>query len=117
MFYQGEDILFDIEVLDDEGNRSVVEEGEDFIFIFYTDKNEPIKFCTRDVEGYLKLDNLGRGKLSAKIPSEYSRYIKPGISKLEVKLINSSDNCRNVGIINPFIEILPTQIRHYDFKD
>lgn len=117
VFYQGEDIYFEIDCLNiDDQSTPVDIAGIDFLLLIYTDKNEPIKFCTKTTEEYLSL-TIEENKLIGKIPSDYSKKLKPGKSILEVKLRNNGkDNWISIARI-PFIEILFSEVKNYDITD
>lgn len=117
VFYQGEDINFEIDCFNIEDQSTPVDiAGIDFLLLVYTDKNEPIKFCTKTTENYLPL-TLEENKLVGKIPSFSSRILKPGKSILEVKLRNNGrGNWISIAKI-PFVEILSSEIKDYDIPD
>lgn len=114
-FYQGEDIFFEVDCLSiDNKEEEVNIEFVDFMFIIYTDKNFPIKFCTKTMDGYLPLEKEGN-TLKGKIPFDLTKFLKAGNSILEIKVNSQVKGWTSIGKI-PFCEILPTQIRYYDIE-
>lgn len=93
LFYQGEDILFNMSIQNESGSSIDLDALADFVIYFYCSENEPYKIKMAKVAkaGYITMKRISSTVYRGIIDSSITKLLKCGtyVAEINIKTTNS----------------------------